>query len=199
MNARTSAKKTTGAQKLRIIGGEWRSRQVAIPSVEGLRPTPDRVRETLFNWIHHSVPASRCADLFCGSGALGLEALSRGAKSCVFVDNHRSVAQQMRDNLKILNSTAGTVVQANAIEYLKTTPVTPFDLVFLDPPFRKGWLEQIIPLLEQGWLSQRAWVYIEMEKENSLPPLANHWQLLKEKHAGQLSYRLFGIESPTVS
>lgn len=181
------------ASKLRIISGEWRSRQLPIPDIEGLRPTPDRVRETLFNWINPYIPGSVCGDLFCGSGALGLEALSRGAKHLLFVDNSRVVSQQMTDNLATLGATNADVVAQNASAFLESATPRPLDIVFLDPPFRKGWLAQMIPLLEKGWLADRALVYIEMEKEANLPPLPRHWSLKKEKIAGQLVYRLFEV------
>ena len=193
---RRSSKATSSknkAAKLRIIGGEWRSRQLPIPEVEGLRPTPDRVRETLFNWISPYVPGAVCADLFCGSGALGLEALSRGAKQVTFVDSSRLVTKQMQANLSTLQARHGQVFTQGADLYLQQSPQQAFDLVFLDPPFRKGWLEKMIPLLQQGWLAERALVYIEMEKETALPALPAYWQLLKEKTAGQLVYRLFEV------
>jgi len=183
----------TKASKLRIIAGEWRSRQLPIPNVQGLRPTPDKVRETLFNWISYSIPGAVCGDFFCGSGALGLEALSRGAKHAIFVDNSRVVIQQMTDNLATLKAENADVMAQNAAVYLDTATPTPLDIVFLDPPFRKGWLAQIVPLLEKGWLAKRALVYIEMEKEAALPILPAHWSLMKEKTAGQLVYRLFEI------
>jgi 16S rRNA (guanine966-N2)-methyltransferase len=181
------------ASKLRIIAGEWRSRQLPIPDIQGLRPTPDRVRETLFNWINPYIPGAVCGDLFCGSGALGLEALSRGAKHLLFVDNSRIVSQQMTDNLATLGATNADVVAQNAAAFLESTTPRPLDIVFLDPPFRKGWLAQMIPLLEKGWLADRALVYIEMEKEADLPALPSHWSLKKEKTAGQLVYRLFEV------
>ncbi|MBJ7536497.1 16S rRNA (guanine(966)-N(2))-methyltransferase RsmD [Marinomonas transparens] len=184
------------ASKLRIIAGEWRSRQLPVPAIEGLRPTPDRVRETLFNWINHQIPGAVCGDLFCGSGALGLEALSRGAKSVLFVDNSRIVTQQMTTNLTTLGAKNAEVVAQNAAVFLETATPQALDVIFLDPPFRKGWLAQIIPLLEKGWLAPRSLVYIEMEKEANLPVLPNHWSLIKEKNAGQLVYRLFEVSLP---
>ena len=193
ISVHSSTKSKERASKLRIISGEWRSRQLPIPNIEGLRPTPDRVRETLFNWINYEVPGARCADLFCGSGALGLEALSRGAKSALFVDNSKVVTKQMNDNLSTLRAENYQVVQQNAAEFLATAMPQPLDLVFLDPPFRKNWLAQIVPLLENGWLADKALVYIEMEKEAPLPDLPSSWHLEKEKNAGQLVYRLFAV------
>lgn len=188
-----SNKSKAKASKLRIIAGEWRSRQLPIPDIEGLRPTPDRVRETLFNWINPYLPGAVCGDVFCGSGALGLEALSRGAKHVTFVDNSRVVAQQMNANLTTLGATHATVVAQNAAAYLDSATPQPLDIVFLDPPFRKGWLGQIVPLLEKGWLAAHAHVYIEMEREAELPLLPDNWSLKKEKTAGQLVYRLFEV------
>ncbi|AEF56430.1 16S rRNA (guanine(966)-N(2))-methyltransferase RsmD [Marinomonas posidonica] len=194
-NNNHASKTKSKATKLRIIAGEWRSRQLPIPNVEGLRPTPDRVRETLFNWINPYLPGAVCADVFCGSGALGLEALSRGAKHLTFVDNAKLVTKQMTDNLATLQTQQAQVIQQTADAYLGQPANQAFDIVFLDPPFRKGWLEKIIPLLEQGWLAKRALVYIEMEKETPLPLLPEHWQLSKEKVAGQLVYRLFEVST----
>ena len=181
------------ASKLRIIAGEWRSRQLPIPNIAGLRPTPDRVRETLFNWIQHDILGAKCADLFCGSGALGLEALSRGAKSTHFVDDSSIVAQQMQINLATLNANDAYMIQQNAAEFLGSSDPQPLDIIFLDPPFRKHWLAQIVPLLEKGWLAKKALVYIEIEKEAMLPIFPPYWTLRKEKNAGQLAYRLFEV------
>ncbi|TDO97583.1 16S rRNA (guanine(966)-N(2))-methyltransferase RsmD [Marinomonas balearica] len=190
-NARKQNAVTSKNAKLRIIGGDWRSRQLPIPEVEGLRPTPDRVRETVFNWLNFDVAGAHCADLFCGTGALGLEALSRGAASCTFVDANRSASQQLKNNLNTLNATNGEVHFTNALSYLDQENSRPLDIVFLDPPFRKGWLEQILPLLEEKkWLAQKALIYIERESENS-PNFPSHWRLLKEKSAGQLTYALY--------
>jgi 16S rRNA (guanine966-N2)-methyltransferase len=181
--------------KLRIIGGEWRSRQLPVPLLDGLRPTPDRVRETLFNWLAMTLPGAHCGDLFCGTGALGLEALSRGAASCVFVDSSPVVTKQIQQNIHTLACQSAQVVQQSAVQWLTTPPQRPLDIVFLDPPFRQGWLDKLLPLLAKGWLSTRAWVYIEMEKETPLPTLPPSWQLHKEKTAGQLCYRLFCVDN----
>ncbi len=193
----TTKKNQQMASKLRIISGEWRSRQLPIPNVENLRPTPNRVRETLFNWINHFVPGSRCADLFCGSGALGLEAISRGAKDVLFVDQSKLAIQQMMKNLSVLKMNNAKVIQKDAKEFLSNTTPHPLDIIFIDPPFRKNWIVQIIPLLEKGWLADRTLVYIEMEKETPLSVLP-HWSLLREKEAGQLIYRLFKIIKPHI-
>ena len=183
-----------GASKLRIIGGEWRSRQLPIIELDGLRPTTDRVRETVFNWLSFEIPGARCLDLFSGSGALGLEALSRGAKECTFVELNRSVAQQIERNLSTLQASNGTVYNTDALSFLQANPA-PFDVIFLDPPFRKGLLEQVLPKLDERWLAANAYIYIERESEAQLSQLPDHWQLKKEKRAGQLTFALYQVSA----
>ena len=181
------------SNQLRIIGGSWRSRKVPFADVEGLRPTMDRVRETLFNWIGSNVPGSRCLDLFAGSGALGLEALSRGASSVVMVDNSRAVFNCLNANLATLKSTDGQVVQANASQWLEQNAHERFDIVFLDPPFTQNLLqpciEQLTPLLNPG-----ARIYIEVEKHHAIIEVPEAWEKLKEKKAGQLKFFLYMFE-----
>lgn len=179
-------------QKLRIIGGEWRGRKLRFASLPGLRPTPDRVRETLFNWLQAHTPGSRALDLFSGSGALGFEALSRGARELVFVDQAREVASTLKQELRELKADNAEVYQSAAESWLKSTPATPFDLVFLDPPFRKGLLEPVCQTLESdGWLTADAQIYIETEAELKAPVLPANWQPHREKRAGQVIYRLY--------
>jgi len=192
--ARPKTASKGGASKLRIIGGEWRSRQLPIIELDGLRPTTDRVRETVFNWLSFEVPGARCLDLFSGSGALGLEALSRGAKECTFVELNRSVAQQIERNLSTLQASNGTVYNTDALSFLQANPA-PFDVIFLDPPFRKGLLEQVLPKLDERWLAANAYIYIERESEAQLSQLPDHWQLKKEKRAGQLTFALYQVST----
>ena len=179
-----------GTNQLRIIGGEWRGRKLRFPDVAGLRPTTDRVRETLFNWLAPVIHGARCLDLFAGSGALGLEALSRGASSVVFIDSDRRAVQSLRENLALLKEGRGEVLQSDALSFL-TGPPQPFDVVFLDPPFRQELLQ---PCLEQlcssGWLSDKARLYIEVEQELGEPELPNDWELVRSKKAGQVIYGL---------
>lgn len=185
------ASKSPTQSKLRIIGGEWRSRQLPIPNIEGLRPTTDRVRETVFNWLNFEIPGASCLDLFCGSGALGFEALSRGAKDCTFVELNRSVSEQITTNLKTLNANNAQVVHGDAATFLRQAP-TPFDVIFLDPPFRKDLLEQVIPAIAAaGWIKPQGYIYIERESEKALDFLPDNWQLEKEKVAGQLTFALY--------
>lgn len=181
--------KSTASSKLRIIGGEWRSRQLPIPNIEGLRPTTDRVRETVFNWLNFDIPGASCLDLFCGTGALGFEALSRGAKDCTFVELNRSVSEQIKTNLKTLHAQNAKVNNTDAAGFLRQ-PATPFDVVFLDPPFRKDLLDQVIPLLADGWITPQGYIYIERESEKRLN-LPTNWHLEKEKVAGQLTFSLY--------
>lgn len=196
-NSRSQSSRRGG--QLRIIAGRWRGRRLPVADAPGLRPTSDRVRETLFNWLAPMLPGARCLDLFAGSGALGLEALSRGADYCLFAEQSRPVAQQLEGILQTLAAgDAAEVYCGDALALLRQPPAVPFDLVFLDPPFRKDWLELCLRGLQQpGWLSDSAWVYIESGSEEPLPPLPPGWQLHREKIAGQVSYRLFRLTEIT--
>ena len=177
--------------QIRIIGGQWRGRKLPVPDSPGLRPTTDRVRETLFNWLAPSMVDARCLDCFAGSGALGLEALSRYATSATLIEMERSVARQLQQNLATLNATQGKVVNDNTLTFLNQSG-TPHDIVFVDPPFRKGLLDETLRLLENnGWLADDALIYVESEVENGLPPVPAHWDLHREKVAGQVAYRLY--------
>ncbi|MGL5699008.1 MAG: 16S rRNA (guanine(966)-N(2))-methyltransferase [Kluyvera sp.] len=183
-----------GSGQIRIIGGQWRGRKLPVPDSPGLRPTTDRVRETLFNWLAPSMVDARCLDCFAGSGALGLEALSRYAASATLLEMERHVAQQLQKNLATLKAANGKVVNTNTLTFLNQNG-TPHDIVFVDPPFRKGLLEETLNLLEtQGWLADEALIYVESEVENGLPPVPAHWSLYREKIAGQVAYRLYQRE-----
>jgi len=183
------------AGQIRIIGGQWRGRKLPVPDSPGLRPTTDRVRETLFNWLAPSMVDARCLDCFAGSGALGLEALSRYAASATLLEMDRSVSQQLQQNLASLKATNAKVVNTNALAFLAQAG-TPHDVVFVDPPFRKGLREETLTLLENnGWLAEEALIYVESEVENGLPPVPAHWDLHREKVAGQVAYRLYHRQS----
>ena len=179
------------AGQIRIIGGQWRGRKLPVPDSPGLRPTTDRVRETLFNWLAPSIVDARCLDCFAGSGVLGLEALSRYATSATLLEMDRNVAQQLQQNLVTLKATHARVVNTNSLTFLAQAG-TPHDVVFVDPPFRKGLLEETLTLLENnGWLADDALIYVESEVENGLPSVPTHWDLHREKVAGQVAYRLY--------
>jgi 16S rRNA (guanine966-N2)-methyltransferase len=181
----------TARNSVRIIAGAWRGRRVHFPDVPELRPTPDRVRETLFNWLQHSIAGARCLDLFAGSGALGLEALSRGAKDVVFVEQFQLAARSLEEQLIRFGGAAkGRVMTMGASRFLRT-PAEPFQVVFLDPPFGKDALAEYIPMLDQGnWLAVGSLVYLENERVAGVPALPTHWELLKSKSAGEVGYHL---------
>lgn len=178
------------AHQVRVIAGRWRGRRLEFPDLPGLRPTPDRVRETLFNWLAPVLPGARCLDLFAGSGALGIEALSRGAAEVVLVERQPLAVRALRDNLVRLKAENAWVEMADALAWLRQ-PATPFEIVLLDPPFGQGLLEPVCALLEQhDWLADTAWIYLEAEAELARSPLPDHWAIHREKIAGAVSYRL---------
>lgn len=177
--------------KLRIIGGEWRSRQIVFDDAPGLRPTPARVRETLFNWLHHDIIGSRCLDLFAGSGALSFEAASRGAKAVVQVEQNPVACRCLKNNADKLAATQIKIVQADAFRYLAGNPES-FDLIFIDPPFSLGVAAQSCQWLEdKGWLNPQAKIYVESPGHLTLEGLPENWQVLKSKVAGDVAYQLF--------
>ncbi len=181
-----------GDGQLRIIAGQWRSRQFTFPMAHGLRPTPNRVRETLFNWLAPYVEAARVLDPFAGSGALFLEALSRGAGSALALDLNPAAVTSLRGHLATLRCDNGQVLQSDALAYLQTQPATPFDLVFLDPPFSQDLLLPACTLLEErGWLADDAWVYTESEQVPSSLGMPGNWRLHREQKAGQVHYALW--------
>lgn len=188
-----SPAKGRGAQSrvLRIIGGTWRGRRLRFPAQAEIRPTPDRVRETLFNWLAPRVPGARCLDLFAGSGALGLEALSRGAPQVTFVERDVVAAQELRSRLAEWGANGGQVEHEDALRFLAAHPPQIFDIVFLDPPFASDLLAQSAHALEtRGWLSVGALIYVETEARSGLPALPAAWQLIKGKQAGAVGYHL---------
>jgi len=178
--------------RLRIIGGRWRGRKLDFPDAEGLRPTPDRVRETLFNWLQNDIVGARCLDLFAGSGALGLEALSRGAARAVLVENSKLAAQQLEAHLRTLQCNDGIAISMDAQTFLERGPGDArYNIVFLDPPFEKGLIKHCIELLEEKhWLAKDALIYLEMEHNLQTPVLPGNWKYTHERTAGQVNYYL---------
>jgi 16S rRNA (guanine966-N2)-methyltransferase len=175
--------------EFRIIGGNWRRRRLQFPALPGIRPSPDRVRETLFNWLQGWLPGARCLDLFAGSGALGLEALSRGAARCVFVDHERAVIDTLRAHLATLSAQGADLIQSDALVYL-SGPAQPFDLVFLDPPFASDLLSLTLARLSSdGWLAPGARVYMECPAGH-MPALPAGWVMLREARAGNVAFGL---------
>ncbi len=163
----------TNTQRVRLIGGLWRSRHLSFPAREGLRPTPDRVRETVFNWLAPSLPEARCLDLFAGSGALGFEALSRGAATAVLVEKDRAAQAALRQTAHLLDARTATVVAEDALDFLAATPPAAFDIVFLDPPFETELLAAALTLVqERGILTPAGMIYVETAAGTAweLPP-----------------------------
>lgn len=187
--------KTTKSQgkigAIRIIAGKHRGRKLPVLMAEGLRPTTDRIKETLFNWLMPYINNSHCLDCFAGAGSLGFEALSRGASNVTLIELDKSAAKQLNDNKKLLNADNLKVNNANALQYLAQTAVESYDIVFIDPPFHKGLAEQACALVNNGWLKPNALIYVEVESNASTMSLPDNWILLKEKVAGQVAYRLY--------
>ncbi|MDJ0739409.1 MAG: 16S rRNA (guanine(966)-N(2))-methyltransferase RsmD [Gammaproteobacteria bacterium] len=182
----------SGANQVRIIGGRHRGRRLPFVPVRGLRPTPDRVRETLFNWLRADVAGARCLDLFAGSGAIGLEALSRGAAALTLVERHRAVAERLRANVALLHEEAALeVIQADALRWLATATARRYDIVFVDPPFATDLMAAACARLEtRGWLADDAVVYLEQDAHRAWPALPPSWTLYREGRAGQSAQRL---------
>ncbi|MBL6987149.1 MAG: 16S rRNA (guanine(966)-N(2))-methyltransferase RsmD [Methylobacter sp.] len=177
--------------KLRIIGGDWRSRQLGFVDAPGLRPTPARVRETLFNWLRYEISGKQCLDLYSGSGALGFEAASRGAKSVVQVENNIQACRSLKDNAIALSAGQIETVQSDVLRYLAGKTQV-FDVVFLDPPFGLGLVVQTCRLLEEnGWLAKHAKIYVETERHFDFSGMPENWRQLKSKSAGEVGYHLF--------
>ncbi|WP_199096849.1 16S rRNA (guanine(966)-N(2))-methyltransferase RsmD [Dyella sp. ASV21] len=176
--------------RIRIIGGQLRNSRLDVPELPGLRPTAERVRETLFNWLTPVISGARCLDLCAGTGALGVEALSRGAAAVHFVERDARAAQALRDNLARLKASGGEVTAADAQAFLQGAAQS-FGLVFLDPPFAQNLWTPLAEGLEQGgWLAPSAWIYVESPK--GLPPvLPVAWSLHREGAAGEVRYALY--------
>ena len=176
--------------RLRIVAGNWRSRLLEIADVPGLRPTSERIRETLFNWLAPSIEGSRCLDLFAGTGALGLEALSRGAREAVFVEKSPRAVAALKRNIGILGADNAEVVPGDAETYLENASMK-FDVVFLDPPFADDRLASICATLgESGLLAPGAKVYLEQDRTAPEPGLPASWSVIKNKTAGNVRYTL---------
>lgn len=181
--------------RLRIIGGQWRGRKLTFTPADGLRPTSDRVRETLFNWLAPYVHGARCADLFAGSGALGLEALSRGARHCDFVDTSQAALAQIGSHLTTLGATGiGQCHPSSALQFLQATN-EPYDLVFIDPPFSRELVNPTCTVLaERNLLVAGGLAYVEYAASEPPPTTPPGWSLHRDKTAGDVTYRLFIVD-----
>lgn len=206
--------------KLRIIAGKWRSRVLPVVDLPGLRPTTDRVRETLFNWLQNDIPGAKCLDLFAGSGALGFEAASRGAASVVMLEQQPLAAKALQQNIVKLQAENIQLLQMDSMEWLDNPRLSTiarqatgigkagsgksgaiaaqggeFDIVFIDPPFSRDYLLTACKRLDaQGLLSAHARVYLETDLQQ-VPELPHNWHILKQKKAGQVSYYLVSVLS----
>jgi 16S rRNA (guanine966-N2)-methyltransferase len=190
-------RRRAGRQQVRIIGGSWRGRKLAFDDQEELRPTGDRIRETLFNWLAPEIAGARCADLFAGTGALGLEALSRGAAHCSFVDTSPAVIDRIEELLEKLDATdRGSCHQATAQQFLRQANLQdaagPFDIVFIDPPFSLELATDICgALAKSGLLNLHALVYVETDAGSPPPNVPADWTLHRDKLAGAVAFRLY--------
>ncbi len=176
--------------RVRIIGGTLRNSRLDVAGAAGLRPTPERVRETVFNWLAPLISGARCLDVCAGTGALGIEALSRGAAGVVFVERDPHVARALGENLLRLKTPGGTVHTGSAQDYLRRT-AQPFDVVFLDPPFALDlWSTLAHGLEAAGWLAPAAMIYVESPRA-AVPALPPRWQVYREAVAGAVRYALY--------
>lgn len=171
--------------RVRIVGGTWRSRLLDVPHASGLRPTPDRVRETLFNWLGQDLDGLNCLDLFAGTGILGFEAASRGAAQVTLVEKDGGAVDALRKAAETLKASQVEIIRGDAVKFVQSTS-RKFDVVFLDPPYRQGWLERVAPLLNRI-MQPDGWIYAESEA-----PVAHlgDWQTVKQGHAGQVHFHL---------
>jgi len=182
---------TRGRNRVRIIAGKWRSRVVKFPAAAHLRPTPDRVRETLFNWLGQRLDGLACLDLFAGSGALGFEALSRGARRVVMVESDRKVAQALRESARSLGAAEVEVVNAEALAWLARASER-FDLAFVDPPYASGLAQLALAALPER-MNPGARVYAESPQPLELSAA---WRTLREDRAGAVRYALYELTEP---
>jgi 16S rRNA (guanine966-N2)-methyltransferase len=178
--------------QLRIIAGKWRGRKISFMDQEGLRPSPDRVREALFNWLQNEIVGAQCLDLFAGSGALSLEAASRGAGHVTCIELNAESAACIKENIALIQANQITLLQQDALNYLKTGKAeSNYDLVLLDPPFNENLLEESCELLESNsWLTASALIYLESDQALEKYELPSNWTLIKDKKAGQVYYGL---------
>ena len=181
--------------RLRIVAGNWRSRVLPVADVDGLRPTSERVRETLFNWLGPRIAGQRVLDLFAGTGALGFEALSRGAGEVVFIEQSAKAVAALRRAATLLDASAADIRREDAFQYLARCEPERFDLVFLDPPFADDSLDDLCRLIEERRIVRRGGrVYIEQDRRADEPALPEGWTLMKSKTAGNVRYSLVSVQ-----
>ena len=180
--------------KVRITSGEWKNRNLEVPDIDRLRPTSERVRETLFNWLMPSIHKSVCLDLFAGSGSLGFEALSRGARHCTFVEKSKLAFRQIKTTRTILNAMNSEIHNCDAIDFLSSVHNHNFNLVFLDPPFSDDYLiSSIESIHEYQLVSRGGYIYIEFNKNNDLFDLPDNWSVIRKKIYGNVCFILIEV------
>lgn len=186
---------------IRIIGGKWRGRKLPVLDKQGLRPTTDRIKEMLFNWLMPVTQDATCLDCFSGSGSLGFEAASRGAKHVVLLEKDSQTAQQLKRNQQLIQSEQITIHQTDSLAWLTSPATSHFDIVFIDPPFHHGLVEKAVFQLEnKGWLNTSAYIYIETEIHHQVMNyIPSNWRLHREKIAGQVHCYLFIRETTCLS
>jgi len=188
--AKKQSNKKVPMGSIRIIAGKYRGRKLPVLMSEGLRPTTDRVKETVFNWLMPYINNSRCLDCFAGAGSLGFEAISRGAEHVTLVELNKAAAKQLQQNKELLKTNNLSVVNTDLLNLLNKKDKSFYDIVFIDPPFRQDLVKQTCTLLTDGWLAEQALIYVESELEMTMH-VPEQWSLLKEKVAGQVVYRLY--------
>ena len=190
-----SGKDTRKLHQVRIIGGQWRGRKLSFTPADGLRPTGDRIRETLFNWLAPTIEGARCVDLFTGSGALGLEALSRGAIHCDFVDSSNATLSQVSDHLKTLVAVNRSRCHPVSAQQFLQMATQAYDIVFIDPPFMQQLVGPICEVLtKKQLLSSDALVYVETGAMEPPAKVPLGWKIHRQKVAGSVAYRLFSVD-----
>lgn len=187
---RRSDQKSSPTGHIRLISGKYRGRKLPVLMAEGLRPTTDRVKETVFNWLMPYIQGSICLDCFAGAGSLGFEAVSRGAESVTLLERNKDAVKQLQVNTQTLGTPNIDIYHTDSLNYLKSADPNQYNLVFVDPPFHQGLSNKTITLLEGDWLADEAIIYVETE-QNAPLSIPDNWQLLKEKQAGQVCYRLY--------
>lgn len=184
------SRESPASGQVRIIGGRWRGTRLPVPDLPGLRPSADRVRETLFNWLQPALPGARVLDLFAGSGALGLEALSRGAREALLVERDPSLAEALRASVeRLCAADQAQVVRGDALSLLRTPLHGRFDIVFVDPPFAAHVWDEVLAALPP-WLADDAWLYLESPQDAAVAP-GRPWQLHREGRTRQVRFALF--------
>lgn len=188
---KNSSSKDQATGQIRIIGGKWRGRKLPVIEANGLRPTGDRMKETLFNWLMHDIVDAKCLDIFAGTGALGFEAASRHAHSVTMLENAQTVARVIKQNIQKLNADNITLIEQDAFNFLAQKPEIPFDIIFIDPPFHKNHIKNTLNLLASNlFVHKDSLVYIESEIDAQEYINLGDWEIIKFKVSGQVKYHL---------